>query len=48
LAPAPFRGKRNESSYITKVLDKLAEIYNLTSEEIAEITTQNSKNVFGI
>ncbi|MFO7672880.1 MAG: TatD family hydrolase [Lutibacter sp.] len=48
LAPAPFRGKRNESSYITNVLDKLAEIYNLTSEEIAEITTQNSKNVFGI
>jgi len=48
LAPVPFRGKRNESGYITKVLDKLAEIYNLTSEEIAEITTQNSKNVFGI
>lgn len=48
LAPTPFRGKRNESGYITKVLDKLAEIYNLTSEEIAEITTQNSKNVFGI
>lgn len=48
LAPAPFRGKRNESSYITNVLDKLAEIYNLTSEEIAEITTQNSKDVFGI
>lgn len=48
LAPTPFRGKRNESSYITKVLDKLAEIYKLTSAEIAEITTQNSKNVFGI
>ncbi|PKP12851.1 MAG: hydrolase TatD, partial [Bacteroidetes bacterium HGW-Bacteroidetes-3] len=48
LAPAPFRGKRNESSYITKVLEKLAEIYNLPSAEIAEITTQNSKNVFGI
>jgi len=48
LAPTPFRGKRNESSYITKVLDKLAEIYNLTSEEIAAITTQNSKNIFGI
>ena len=48
LAPVPFRGKRNESGYITKVLDKLAEIYNLTSTEIAEITTQNSKNVFGI
>lgn len=48
LAPAPFRGKRNESSYITKVLDKLAEIYNLTPQKIAEITTQNSKDIFGI
>lgn len=48
LAPTPFRGKRNESSYITKVLDKLADIYKLTSQEIAAITTQNSKDVFGI
>jgi len=48
LAPTPFRGKRNESSYITKVLDKLAIIYELSPQEIAEITTQNSKNVFGI
>ncbi len=48
LAPAPFRGKRNESSYITKVLDKLSEIYKLTPQEIATITTQNSKDVFGI
>lgn len=48
LAPVPFRGKRNESSYITKVLDKLAEIYKLTPQEIATITTQNSKDVFGI
>jgi len=48
LAPTPFRGKRNESSYITKVLDKLVTIYNLTPQEIAAITTQNSKDVFGI
>ena len=48
LAPTPFRGKRNESSYITKVLDKLVDIYKLTPEEIAKITTQNSKDVFGI
>lgn len=47
LAPAPFRGKRNESSYLIKVVEKLAEIYNLSSEEIAKITTQNSRNVFG-
>lgn len=48
LAPTPYRGKRNESSYITQVVDKLATIYQLTFEEIAEITTQNSKEVFGI
>ena len=48
LAPTPFRGKRNESSYITKVLDKLADIYNVTPQKIAEVTTLNSKNVFGI
>mgnify|MGYP005991163219 FL=1 len=48
LAPTPFRGKRNESSYITQVVEKLALIYGLTFDEIAEITTQNSKDVFGI
>ena len=48
LAPKPYRGKRNESSYIIKVLEKLSELYNLTQEKIAEITTANSKTVFGI
>ena len=48
LAPVPFRGKRNESSYMLKVLDKLADIYNLTPQEIAKITTQNSIDIFGI
>ena len=48
LAPTPYRGKRNESAYITKVVDKLVDIYGLPFEEIAEITTQNSKDVFGI
>jgi len=48
LAPTPYRGKRNESSYITNVVEKLASIYNLTFDEIATITTQNSKDVFGI
>ena len=48
LAPVPYRGKRNESSYIVKVLEKLALIYNLSKEEIASITTQNSKEIFGI
>lgn len=48
LAPAPFRGKRNESSYIIQVLNKLATIYSLTEQEIANITTQNSKDLFRI
>jgi len=48
LAPTPFRGKRNESSYITQVLHKLVDIYQLTTQEIASITTQNSKDIFGI
>ena len=48
LAPTPYRGKRNESSYITNVVDKLVDIYQLTFEEIAEITTQNSKDIFNI
>ncbi len=48
LAPAPFRGKRNESAYLAKVAEKLADIYQLSIEEIASITTQNSKTVFGV
>lgn len=48
LAPKPYRGKRNESSYIIKVVEKLAEIYNVSEEKIAEITTENSKEIFGI
>ena len=48
LAPVPYRGKRNESIYILKVLEKLSEIYNLPLNAIADITTQNSKDVFNI
>ncbi|MBL7885864.1 MAG: TatD family hydrolase [Flavobacterium sp.] len=48
LAPVPHRGKRNESSYTVLVAQKLAEIYGVSVEEIASITTQNSKAIFGI
>ena len=48
LAPVPYRGKRNESSFITRVIDKLVDLYGLSFNEIAAITTQNSKDVFGI
>ena len=48
LAPTPYRGKRNESAYLTNIVDKLVDIYGLSFDEIAAITTQNSKDVFGI
>jgi TatD DNase family protein len=48
LAPIPYRGKRNESSYILNVVDKLASLYGLSSEQIALKTTENSKAIFGI
>lgn len=48
LAPKPYRGKRNESTYIIKVIEKLSEIYDLSVIEIADTTTANSKVVFGI
>lgn len=47
LAPVPFRGKRNESAYIRYVSGRLAALYNTSEEEIAAVTTENSKAVFG-
>jgi TatD DNase family protein len=46
LAPVPCRGQRNESSYILNVLEKLSDIYSMSSLEIASITTKNSKSIF--
>jgi len=46
LTPVPFRGKRNESSYLTYVAAKIAEIKGLTIEEVALATTNNSKKIF--
>ena len=48
LAPVPYRGKRNESSYTLLVAQKLAEIYQLSVQEIANRTTANSNAIFGI
>lgn len=48
LSPVPHRGKRNESAYVRLVAEKLSEIYQLPIAEIARITTENSKEVFGI
>ncbi len=46
LTPVPFRGKRNESSYLKYIAQKLAEIKNITVEEVAEQTTRNAENIF--
>ena len=48
LSPTPYRGKRNESAYIINVLKKVSEIYDVSEEKIAEVTTQNSKEIFSI
>jgi TatD DNase family protein len=47
LSPAPFRGKRNESSYLTYIAEKLAQVKNVTVEEIAETTSANAEKIFG-
>jgi TatD DNase family protein len=46
LAPVPYRGKRNESSYLTEIAAKISEIYNLATGEIARITTSNAEQLF--
>lgn len=48
LAPSPFRGKENESSYLHYIAEKVADLHQMSVEELAEITTENSKEVFGI
>ena len=48
LSPVPFRGKRNEPSYINMIVNKLSAIYNLEQEEIAEITKKNADKLFQI
>lgn len=46
LAPVPYRGKRNESSYVTYVLSRLAGIYNVEPEEVQNVTNTNVKTIF--
>lgn len=48
LAPTPYRGQRNESSFITIVAQKLAKIYEVNLEEVAIKTTQNAKKLFNL
>ena len=46
LAPAPFRGKRNESAYLHEVANKLAEVYDVSFLEIAKTTSKNAFKIF--
>ena len=48
LAPVPFRGKRNECSYLRYVVEKITEIKNVSREEVENITTNNAKKLFGL
>ena len=46
LPPVPYRGQRNEPAHITKVAEKIAEIYSVTTEEVCKITSNNAKSLF--
>ena len=48
LSPVPYRGKRNESSYITYVISKLSNLYNKSELEIASLTTKNALKIFNL
>lgn len=48
LTPVPYRGKPNESSYLIYVAQKVADLHQISLEEVARITTENSKIIFGI
>lgn len=48
LAPAPYRGKRNESSYIPKIAEKLSNIHGISEQKVGEITTKNALDIFQI
>jgi TatD DNase family protein len=48
LTPAPKRGRRNESAYLAFIAQKIAEIYDISVEEVAEITSANARQLFGI
>ncbi len=48
LTPTPFRGKRNESGYISYICRKVAELKGVEAEEVAAITTQNARTLFGL
>jgi len=46
LSPVPYRGRRNESSYLVEIAARVSEIYNLTKEEIGQVTAKNAQRLF--
>ncbi|MDE3235338.1 MAG: TatD family hydrolase [Bacteroidota bacterium] len=48
LTPVPFRGKRNESGYLEYIVQKLAEVKNVSAAEIEAITTANAEKLFAL
>lgn len=48
LAPVPYRGKRNEPAYLRLIAEKIASLCQCTVEEVAGVTTENARNLFGL
>ena len=48
LAPTPYRGKRNSSLYLPHIAEKIAELKNVTAEEVVRQTTLNSRTLYGL
>jgi TatD DNase family protein len=48
LTPAPFRGKRNEPSYVTYIAEKIAEVKEISIDELGKITTANARKLFNL
>lgn len=48
LSPVPYRGKRNQSAYLSEIIKKLSEIYRKPEQEIADVTTANAFRLFNI
>jgi TatD DNase family protein len=46
LSPVPYRGKRNESSYVSEVAGKIVDILGISMDEVKEITSQNAIELF--
>ncbi|MDH5396382.1 MAG: TatD family hydrolase, partial [Gammaproteobacteria bacterium] len=47
LAPMPYRGKSNQPAYVVQVAEKIAELRDISLQEVAEVTTQNYFSLFG-